>query len=118
MAKVKLPLISEKATGKIGQSIIFRIKQGTKFVSKFFFPGSKTKYTPSTAQSSQRANYQTGAQAWSALSPAEKQVYIDTAQGQNLTGYNLFMQEYLSKNYLLLETGDLILQEDSFKIKL
>jgi len=124
MSKVEAPLFSERATGRVGKSIIFRSRKGTKFASKFYFPGSKNKFTPSAKQSSQRANYKAAAEEWSALSLDQKQVYIDAAKGKNYTGYNLFMREFLSgtptppaEDFLLWVSGGFLILEDGGKIK-
>lgn len=123
MSKITGPLQSEQATGKIGKSVIFRKKKGTPFASKFYYPGSKKSYTKSASQEAQRQKYLEGTNAWSDLSPEEKAEYITRATGLNMSGYNLFMKEYLlaaptEDYYLFLETEEYLLLEDEFKIVL
>jgi len=123
MSKVKGPLQSEQATGKLGKALIFRNRKGTKFASRFYYPGSKKSYTKSASQETQRQAYLEGTQAWGNLSPEEKGEYIARAMGHKFTGYNLFMKEYLEAQpeenyYLLLETDDYLLLESGFRIKL
>jgi len=97
MAKVNNPLHCVEGTGKISKGVIFRNKRGLKFTSKFYFPGIKRKYTPSLNQINQRKYYLDGVIEWHNLSQAEKEIYIEKAKGKNLSGYNLFIQEFLTK---------------------
>lgn len=46
-------------------------------------------------QQAQRAKYTAGALSWAPLSEAEKEVFKLRAFGQKMSGYNLFVKEYL-----------------------
>jgi len=52
---------------------------------------------PRTAeQQSQRAKLTAGVAAWQALTPEEQAAYDTNAAGLHMSGYNLFLREYLS----------------------
>lgn len=63
-------------------------------------PISKQKfYVPANPQTvSQQANrvkFAAGIVAWQALTPAEKVVYNKNAIGKHMTGFNLFLRQYM-----------------------
>ena len=49
-------------------------------------------------QQTQRGKMTSGVAAWKALTPPEKEEYNVRAKGFNLSGYNLFLREYLSSS--------------------
>jgi len=59
-------------------------------------------YTPTNpqteAQQAWRAVFSAGVSAWQALGEEAKDVYRDLAKYFNLTGFNLFMAEYLNEH--------------------
>ena len=79
---------------------------------KFFTAGDKERgeqyiqkekfHIPSNPQTEpQQANRQTFADAissWQGLTPTQKQVYNERAKYKNLSGYNLYISEYLLSN--------------------
>jgi len=55
-----------------------------------------TPYNPRTeTQQSNRQLLADAVVAWQALTPAEKEVYNKNAKGKHMSGYNLFLREYL-----------------------
>lgn len=66
----------------------------------FFTYFTKKPYTSNTpAQQNIRAEFKAGRIAWGLLTEEEKQVYRDREGSQALTGYNIFMSEYIKENY-------------------
>ena len=66
----------------------------------FFTYFTKKPYTSNTAgQQNIRGQFKSGHQAWSLLTEEQKDVYRNRAVGYPLTGYNIFMKEYIKENY-------------------
>lgn len=67
--------------------------------SQFFTYFTKKPYTSNTpAQQVARGKFTAGHTAWSLLDEGEKDVYRARAVGYPLTGYNIFMKEYIEEN--------------------
>lgn len=82
-------------TSRIG--IYRRFTQGPvrRIVKNRFYIPTNPRTVP---QQARRQVYADGVAAWQALTYPEKQVYNTRAKGRKLSGYNLFMQEYLRSN--------------------
>jgi len=64
--------------------------------SQFFTYFTKKAYTSNTpAQQIARGKFTDGHTAWTVLTEEQKDVYRDKAVGYALTGYNVFMKEYI-----------------------
>ena len=64
--------------------------------SQFFTYFTKRAYTSNTpAQQVARAKFTAGHDAWILLTEEQKDVYRERAKGYALTGYNVFMKEYI-----------------------
>lgn len=123
MAKAKLPLMSFNAHGSISKALTFRASNGVNIVSRYSKPNDYRQTVVSELQAEQRALYSAGVTDWNALSESEKLEYATRALPLHLTGFNLYMSEYLTTQDLvfsrlletgdnrLLETGDLLLLE-------
>ena len=71
--------------------------------SHFFTYFTKKAYTSNTpAQQNIRSQFKAGYEAWALLTDEEKQVYEDKAKSEFLTGYNVFMKEYIKAHYVPL----------------
>ena len=69
--------------------------------SQFFTYFTKKAYTSNTpAQQNIRGQFTAGHTAWTALTEEEKDVYRNRVGDQALTGYNIFMKEYINENYV------------------
>lgn len=69
--------------------------------TRFFTYFTKKPYTSNTpGQQNIRNQFSSGHRAWSDLTEEQKQVYRGRAAGQALTGYNIFMKEYINENYI------------------
>jgi len=67
----------------------------------FFTYFTKKAYTSNTpAQQNIRGQFSLGHQAWTLLTEEQKQVYKDRAGTDPITGYNIFMREYIKENYV------------------
>jgi len=63
-----------------------RIRKGV-----FYIPNN-----PQTeAQQANRNKFKAALTAWHALTDEQKQVYIERAKGKSMTGYNVFVKEYM-----------------------
>lgn len=49
-------------------------------------------------QQARRTAYANGVSAWQALTQPEKDIYNEQAKGKNLSGYNIFMQDWLNSH--------------------
>lgn len=101
MAKVKMPLLSGSAHGKIGEGLTFSKRKSGQQVR-----WQRNGIDRQTAgQLAQRATYQAGCTAWGTLSSGEKAVFNNRAVGRSYTGFNLFMKEYLLNPTILFFGG-------------
>jgi len=91
MAKIKGPLLSQTASGKIAERLVFSLRTTGQQV-RYQRSQKDTKTAP---QIQQRGIYQEAVQAWNELTDEVKIEWISEAKTQQLTGYNLFMQNYL-----------------------
>lgn len=58
---------------------------------RFYIP-----HNPQTeAQQANRNKFKDAISAWYALTDEEKEVYNERAKGKNMTGYNIFVKEYM-----------------------
>lgn len=94
MAKCKNPLFSIKAVGSIGKALTYTSSKGVNIVKKFF----KSLDRLTDRRIFIRQIFLEGTQAWNALTPTEKQAYVDDAKPKHITGFNLFMKKYLDDN--------------------
>ncbi len=113
MVKLKSPLISFKAVGRLG-SITFLRRRHTNIAEKTPIPPD----VKSLAQLSWRHMYQKAVVLWHALSPAEKADWESQARSRHMTGFAWFMSQALKPNpglYLPLQggsmTGDIIMSK-------
>lgn len=122
MAKTKAPLGSFSAHGGLAKSLIYRVSQGVNIVSGFYKPGSYRQRPASVSQLAQRAIYSAAVVAWNSLTSEEKLEYVTRALPLHLTGFNLFLREYIENPvvvaFRLLETGDARLLETGDKLLL
>lgn len=90
MAKVTYPLLSKRAGGKLGD-IVFSSWRG--------IPYARSKGTYHDAKSRKqlplRRRFKEAVYAWRALSERERDTYNKRASFLSLSGYNLFIQEYM-----------------------
>ena len=101
MVKVKNPLFSFTASGHFKKVIIFTSSKGTAIAKKFF----KSKDTKSPVQLTRREIYIQGVNGWNYLPEGEKEEYEERAKAKALTGFNIFMREYLKSHNLPYSMG-------------
>lgn len=91
MVKLKGPLFSVLAWGVFDKTLVFQRRRGMPTVYRRRVPRN-----PNTdAQAEQRASFAAAISAWQAL-PAESKVrWVVQARGTAVSGYNLFVQNYL-----------------------
>lgn len=69
-------------------------------LAQFFDYFTKRAYTSNTpGQQNIRNQFKLGHQAWTILTDPQKEVYRERAKGKPLTGYNIFMKEYIKEHY-------------------
>jgi len=90
MARVKNPLMSQDARGKIG-NVVFE-KTGKTNYCKI---NKTSKKPPSTEQQSRRKKWGEGIEVWRSLTDEQKQVWKDYAKGKKGNGFNYFMQDFM-----------------------
>ncbi len=67
----------------------------------FFTYFTKKPYTSNTpAQQNIRGQFTMGHEAWAMLTEGQKDVYRERAKALQLTGYNVFMSDYIKENYV------------------
>lgn len=96
MTKLKLPLLSLDATGKLGKGITFSHRQGQTIAEKIAQPAN-----PKTqAQLTQRAVFQACASSWHGLSPAQRATFESLGTAHHMTGYAYFLRICLEHSVL------------------
>jgi len=91
MAKVTSPLLSETASGTVGDLLTFSVRKSGQQV-RF---QRKQKDVFSERREEVRERYRAAVDAWQLLSAPEKRLYTISAKRMQLTGYNLFLSLYL-----------------------
>lgn len=91
MPRVVGPLFSGRASGSLGDGISFQgMSKGVRVEKR-----PRHKDRKSDVQLSHRALFKEAASSWRVLSPEGKAEYEDRASGLAMTGYNLYVAEYL-----------------------
>ncbi len=104
MAKVKNPLLSLGAIGRVTKAIVFVRRRKVNIAEAYPFPQD----AKSLAQMSWRHMYQKAVALWHALSSAEQQDWQSQASRRHMTGFAWFMSQALKPNpglYLPLQGG-------------
>lgn len=99
--------IGRKIRGQIGKEVIYRVRKGNGYVGSTVGRTYQDRYryfVPSTIMhpngDASRTLFAEAVSAWQSLSSAEKQQYSSTASRRGgLTGYNLFVSNYMKENY-------------------
>jgi hypothetical protein len=97
MAKLDYPLYGDEATGTLARAIAYR--RTLNYPTCAQLPLSKT--PANKAQRAQRQKYRAGADAWNALTDAQKDAY-KTNKPANLNGYAFFLKLFLSVDLFYL----------------
>jgi len=95
MARIEGPLLSQDARGKIAERLVFSLRASGQQV-RF---QKKQKDVISEARTNQRSIYLEAVNSWNILTASEKLEWKVQAKKLHFSGYNLFMQSYLS-NYV------------------
>ncbi len=106
MAKLRGPLLSFAAIGRLGKNLVIR-RHGKDYIAETH-PHPKDARTP--AQLSWRHMYQKAAALWHTLSSDEKMDWERLATPKHMTGYAYFMSQTLKPNpgiYLPLQGGSM-----------
>jgi len=91
MAKVKGPLFSVDAWGNFGGVLVYQRRRGEATVYPYTVP-----VNPNTLpQQGVRTSFAAATSDWNALPPASKAWWWYKAQGARLSGYNMYVQNYL-----------------------
>jgi len=94
MAKLKGPLFSVNAKGKLGNALIFSSARGIKKASRHFKP-----HNPRTAlQQDNRSIMRYAVWSWQSLTDDQKWSYDQSAKnlGLKMSGYNYYLQTYIA----------------------
>ncbi len=104
MAKLKNPLISLRASGKLNKTLSFLRRKSVDIVEKSPYP----KDAKTSAQLSWRTMYQLAVALWHELSAEEKRIWEAAGTTRHMTGYAWFISQALRPNpgiYLPLAGG-------------
>lgn len=104
MAKLKNPLLSFNARGKLADILAFKRRLSTNIVEKLPFP----KDAKSPPQLAWRHMFNKCVDLWHTLSAAEKQAWESAARPHHMTGYAWYISQCLRPNpgiYLPLQGG-------------
>lgn len=97
MAKVKGPLFSLDAAGRIADALTFgRSKSGALARSMVKPAGARVVGPTSSAQALRRALYTRGVQRWRGLTEIERSLFSGAAAARQISPYNAFISAYLS----------------------
>lgn len=96
MAKTFGALMSIEARGKFGNAITFRMQNGQQIASKYV----PTNASKSSAQLAHRKIFLDGTDVWATLTVEEKAVWRADAKISGISGFSLFMQDFLRKGGL------------------
>lgn len=88
---VEAPLHSVRASGTIGQRLTF-IHRGGRQTARF--QRAQSDYD-SAARSVARSNYRYAVQIWNSMTDEQRAVYNTRALSLHMSGYNLYVKEYL-----------------------
>ena len=91
MARVKGPLFSADAFGTLHKTLTYQRRRGGNTVFMYGVPTQ----TSSVSQLSQRGSVASAVSAWQGLASASKVYWIEAARGTAVSGYNLFIKNYL-----------------------
>jgi len=91
MAKVKGPLFSFEASGKIGDALVYSKWKGAYYVRQHFIPANPQ----SDAQVYVRGCMANANTEWDAKDEEGKAAYDTLAEGTGMSGFNLYVQEYM-----------------------
>ena len=91
MAKAQLPLLSASAQGSVGRCLTFSRRSGSNRVRY----QRKQADAQTDNQVPRRLLVTQGVVNWKALSQVQKDVYNTRAKGLSMSGYNLYLSEYL-----------------------
>lgn len=94
MVKLKNPLISLKASGRLGKGLTFLRRNSQDIAEKYPYP----KDAQTSAQLAWRTMYQLAVDLWHALSAAEKKEWEAAGTTRHMTGYAWFISQALRPN--------------------
>lgn len=96
MARVDGPLMSLDASGTIGKALTFSKWKGVNYVRQRVTP-----YNPqSTGQTTHRTTFSDAVALWQVKDASTQGDWNDRAKelGYNMSGFNLFVQQYISQS--------------------
>lgn len=100
MAKVTGPLLSLDAAGQVAKTLVFSRWKGVNYVRQRVIPT----YSNTAKQADIRELITEASQAWQAetspIDSAYKAAYAVSAEGQALSGFNLFIRDCVGKNWV------------------
>lgn len=92
MATAILNPVFVSISGRIGGFVFYRRKK-TQCIRTYFMPRN-----PDTlSQRNVRNSFANAVKSWQALTAEERFKYLRKARGRNLSGYNLFISEYMKE---------------------
>ena len=101
MTRLKGPLFSLGAQKQLGKTLIYKMKGGRSFLTKYNKPGSKAPFSASPAQLDKRMLYNLIIACWQCKTDNQRAVFDNEAKSKNLkmSGWNLFYQKAIMDPY-------------------
>lgn len=118
MAKVTGPLLSERAHGTFNDVLTFSQRKSCQQARY----QRKQLDRETAARLLERGTFLDGVIYWGTLTTAEKKIYTTKARGLNMTGYDVFIRDWLFgtiaiAQYILLEDNAYLLTQDGGKVR-
>jgi len=95
MVRITGPLHSMQARGSIANQIVFKQKGNRSIATSYSTPGSKNTFIPNAAQIAKRFLYGVAVETWQTFTQEEKTIYNNRIKYKNLSGWNLFLKEFM-----------------------
>jgi hypothetical protein len=86
-------ILGNEYSGTIGKSLTVCTRYGKQYIRKW----TKPRDPKTIFQSEQRKKFAEANKAWKALSDEEKHIYNERAKGMSMSGYCLFVSEFVKK---------------------
>jgi hypothetical protein len=97
MARKRIPSLNEELLARLAEGYILSHRKGRPYLKRYAAPAN-----PRTAsQRSARLAFSRAVHAWQAADPAVKARWNELAKNQAASGYNLFIQDFLSRDRLV-----------------
>jgi len=102
MPKVVGPLLSLDARKSIGKTLTFQKRRGVNIVYGYKKPGDVNNFVMSEYQYIQRNKMKDARYNWKGFDQSIRNIYNQSVEGKNLSGYNRYLQMYMTTVHIVL----------------